>query len=270
MSLWTNQGISWDRKEMGTTAVPMLSGDLLTVVLVECYISISFFVPSHRPGFEYTASSGSFPKKMHSHFVILSSFCDSSPLILLCFLSGLVPSLLMPSVASMMPTALFWPHHIFTFTSTVRAHSTVPTGLSWSVKVDPPTKLVTMWSLLCQLQSILLMIAFNNLLTEVGGNRIINWIISFLLKSACDWSYNGEMLWLVQFIGGLQQPANITFTHDWYGPIPGRECATVEDPRCITTVVKFFVLLCFLKDKIYTQCVLLFICLRQSHWVVLL
>ncbi len=57
----------------------MLSGDLLTVVLVECYISISFLYPVTDQGSSIQLRRGHSQKKMHSHFVILSSFCDSSP-----------------------------------------------------------------------------------------------------------------------------------------------------------------------------------------------
>ncbi len=35
---------------------------------------------------------------------------------------------------------------------------------------------------------------------------------------ACNWSYDGGMLWMIEFIGGLNQKVNLTFSHQWSGP----------------------------------------------------
>ncbi len=94
--------------------------------------------------------------------------------------------------------------------------------LSWSIKLDPPTIGVNVIIMPTSIYT-----AEDNIQQFIDGgwwqsNYQLNDIFSAQERymPPCDWSYNGGMLWLVQFIGGLQQPANITFTHDWYGPIP--------------------------------------------------
>ncbi len=112
------------------------------------------------------------------------------------------------------------PHHYFYVNCSGSFNSS--NWLSWSIKVYPPTVGVNVIIMPTSIYT-----PDDNYQQFANGswwqsNYQLNSIISAEEQyiPPCDWSYNGGMLWLVQFIGGLQQPANITFTHDWYGPIP--------------------------------------------------
>ncbi len=112
------------------------------------------------------------------------------------------------------------PHHYFYVNCSGSFNSS--NWLSWSIKVYPPTVGVNVIIMPTSIYT-----PDDNYQQFANGswwqsNYQLNSIISAEEQyiPPCDWNYDGGMLWLVQFIGGLQQPANVTFTHDWYGPIP--------------------------------------------------
>ncbi len=79
-------------------------------------------------------------------------------------------------------------------------------------------------SLLCQQRSHqLLMITFINTQLAIGGSRIyqMNRVAAAeeTFYPACNWSYDGGMIWLIEFTGGLNQKVNLTFSHQWSGPL---------------------------------------------------